>query len=37
MVSVYHTGLLSPPAPISVKTLQKQRALEKMGSCACEW
>nr|XP_027780896.1 sperm flagellar protein 1-like isoform X2 [Marmota flaviventris] len=29
-------GLLSPSAPTSVKTLQKQRALEKKGSCACE-
>ncbi|XP_076961486.1 sperm flagellar protein 1-like [Callospermophilus lateralis] len=27
-------GLLSPPAPTSMKTLQKQRALEKKGSCA---
>ncbi|XP_048647389.1 sperm flagellar protein 1-like isoform X1 [Marmota marmota marmota] len=29
-------GLLSPSAPTSMKTLQKQRALEKKGSCACE-
>ncbi|KAM5140140.1 sperm flagellar protein 1-like [Callospermophilus lateralis] len=34
MVSVCDTGLLSPPAPTSMKTLQKQRALEKKGSCA---
>nr|XP_027780734.1 LOW QUALITY PROTEIN: sperm flagellar protein 1-like [Marmota flaviventris] len=36
MVFVCDTGLLSPSAPTSVKTLQKQRALEKKGSCACE-
>uniref|UniRef100_A0A8D2D8Q2 Calponin-homology (CH) domain-containing protein n=1 Tax=Sciurus vulgaris TaxID=55149 RepID=A0A8D2D8Q2_SCIVU len=36
MVSVCHTGLLSPTAPTSVKTLQDQRALEKTGTCACE-
>uniref|UniRef100_A0A287D9W2 Sperm flagellar protein 1-like n=1 Tax=Ictidomys tridecemlineatus TaxID=43179 RepID=A0A287D9W2_ICTTR len=35
MVSVCDTGLLSPPAPTSMKTLPKQRALEKKGSCAC--
>ncbi|KAL1789061.1 hypothetical protein HispidOSU_027865 [Sigmodon hispidus] len=28
-------GLQSPPPPFSMKTLQNQRDLEKMGSCAC--
>lgn len=35
MVSICHTGLQSPPAPFSMKTLQNQRDLEKMGGCAC--
>ncbi|XP_036036449.1 sperm flagellar protein 1-like [Onychomys torridus] len=28
-------GLQSPPTPFSMKTLQNQRDLEKMGCCAC--
>lgn len=35
MVSICHTGPQSPPVPVSTKTLQNPRDLEKMGCCAC--